>query len=174
MLQEIRKEFYAYRNGIVAEALRRAGDPHKMIMGCQLADIMAIVSRYEKSVALAQALWDDTNHRECRMAATMLYPIEDFSMETAIKWCNSIECIEIADVLCHRMLRHLDYAPQLWETLRESQHSLVRYTGYRLLLNLLQMKRIEKSNELRVAIEQEQMESLPPIQPLLKSIIEEL
>ena len=68
MIQEIRKEFFAYRNGVVADQLRSAGDPHKMIMGCQLADLIAITSHYEKDVALAQALWDDFQSRECRIS----------------------------------------------------------------------------------------------------------
>ena len=84
MTQDIRKEFFAYRNGIIAEQLRAAGDPHTMLMGCQLTDVIAIAEHYEKSAELAQALWNDVNHRECRMAATMLYPAEEFKMETAI------------------------------------------------------------------------------------------
>ncbi len=143
MIQKIRKEFFAYRNGVVAEQLRAAGDPHTIIMGCQLADVFTITNRYEKDARLAQALWDDSQHRECRMAATMLYPIEQFDIATALAWCNSVENVEIADVLCHRLLRHLDYAPQLWQQLNDSTLPLVRYTAFRLLLNLLNMNRIE-------------------------------
>ena len=44
MLQEIKKEFFAHRNGVVADTLRRAGDPHSMIMGCQFADVVAITN----------------------------------------------------------------------------------------------------------------------------------
>ena len=174
MEKSIRKEFFAHRNGVVADALRHAGDPHQVIMGCQLADVIAIASRYEKSVSLAQTLWEDFQHRECRLAAPMLYPVEEFTMETAIEWCQSMESVEIADVLCHRLLRHLDYAPRLWETLRESQKTLVRYCGYRLLLNLLLMNRIEKTAELRSAIEQELATAQPPLRQVLVSIAEEL
>ena len=174
MEKSIRKEFFAHRNGVVANALRHAGDPHQVIMGCQLADVIAIASRYEKSASLAQALWDDFQHRECRMAAPMLYPVEEFTMETAIEWCRSVESAEIADVLCHRLLRHLDYAPRLWETLRESQKKLVRYCGYRLLLNLLLMNRIEETAELRSTVEQELLVAPSSLRQVLESVVEEL
>lgn len=174
MIQEIKKEFFAYRNGIIAEQLRAAGDPHTMIMGCQLADVIAITSRYEKNTALAQELWDDEKHRECRMAATMLYPAENFDIETAVAWCQSVESVEIADVLCHRLLRHLPYAVELWKQLLACDKKLVRYTAWRLLLNLLIMNRIEKSDELRSIVDKELETAQPPLRKVLESIAEEL
>ena len=174
MIQDIKKEFFGYRNGIVAEQLRAAGDPHTMIMGCQVADVIAITSRYEKSATLAQELWDDVHHRECRMAATMLYPTEDFKTETALAWCQSVESVEIADVLCHRLLRHLPYAVELWEQLLACDKKLVRYTAWRLLLNLIIMNRIEKTDELRSIAEKELETAQPPLRQVLESIVEEL
>lgn len=174
MIQKIKKEFFAYRNGIIAEQLRDAGDPHTMIMGCQLADIIAITSHYEKNAALAQALWDDVNHRESRMAATMLYPTEEFNTGTAIVWCQSVESMEIADVLCHRLLRHLPYAKELWKQLRVCNKPLVQYAAWRLLLNLLLMNRVEKSTEIRVMTEKELTTAQPPLRQLLESIMTEL
>lgn len=174
MTQDIRKEFFAYRNGIIAEQLRAAGDPHTMIMGCQLTDVIAIAEHYEKSAELAQALWNDVNHRECRMAATMLYPTEEFKMETAVAWCQSVESVEIADVLCHRLLRHLPYAKVLWEQLIACDKKLVQYTAWRLLLNLLIMNRIEKTDGLRSMVEKELKSAQPPLRQVLESIAEEL
>ncbi|MBR5638498.1 MAG: DNA alkylation repair protein [Muribaculaceae bacterium] len=174
MTQEFRKEFFAYRNGIVAELLRSAGDPHTMIMGCQLADVIAITSRYEKDARLAQALWDDAHHRECRMAATMLYPIENFDMAIALAWCQSVESTEIADILCHRLLRHLDYATQLWQQLHDSDQPLAQYTAYRLLLNLMLMNRIEKTAEIRSMIKKDLTTAPPSLRQLLESIAEEM
>ncbi len=174
MTQSIKKEFFAYRNGIIAEQLRAAGDPHTMIMGCQLADVITITSRYEKNAELAQALWNNVNHRECRMAATMLYPIDDFKMEIALAWCKSVESVEIADVLCHRLLRHLPYAKELWEQLLACDKKLVRYTAWRLLLNLIIMNRIEKTDELRSIVEKELETAQPPLRKVLESIRNEL
>ena len=154
MTQDLKKEFFAYRNGIIAEQLRAAGDPHTMIMGCQLADIITIASHYNKDA--------------------MLYPIEEFKMETALAWCNSVESVEVADVLCHRLLRHLDYAPALFDQLRQSDTILVRYTAWRLALNLLIMNKIAKTNELRAMVEKELETAQPPLRQVLESIAEEL
>ncbi len=174
MIREVKKEFFAYRNGIIAEQLRAAGDPHTMIMGCQLTDVIAIAEHYEKSAELAQALWNDVNHRECRMAATMLYPTENFDIETAVAWCQNVESVEIADVLCHRLLRHLPYAKVLWEQLIACDKKIVRYTAWRLLLNLLIMNRIEKTDGLRSMVEKELKSAQPPLRQVLESIAEEL
>lgn len=174
MTQKIKKEFFAYRNGIVAEQLRAAGDPHPMIMGCQLPDVIAIAGHYQKSAELAQALWDDVQHRECRLAATMLYPIEEFSLKTALTWCHSVETTEIADVLCHRLLRHTAYANELWEQLRDSDKPMTQYTAWRLLLNLLLMNRTEKTSMLRAVVESELSTAQPPLRQVVESVYEEL
>lgn len=174
MIQEIKKEFFGYRNGVVAERLRAAGDPHSVIMGCQLADIIAIADHYGKNALLAQSLWNNVNHRECRIAAPMLYPIEKMTIETATAWCLNVESVEIADVLCHRLMRHLPFATTMWQHLHTSVTPLVRYTAYRLLLNLLLMKKIEPDNIMRKTIEKEISTATPPLLPLLHSIREEL
>lgn len=136
MTQAIKKEFFAYRNGIVASQLRAAGDPHEIIMGCLFADIIAITRHYERDAKLAQDLWNDTRYRECRLAAPMLYPIEEFSKETALTWCRSIESLEVADVLCHRLLKHLSYARELSQQLAQSDDAMQQYTARRLTINL--------------------------------------
>jgi len=108
------------------------------------------------------------------MAATMLYPIEDFKMETALAWCESVESVEIADVLCHRLLRHLPYAKELWAQLLACDKKLVRYIAWRLLLNLIIMNRIEKTDELRSIVEKKLETAHPPLRKVLESIAEEL
>lgn len=174
MIQKLRKEFFAYRNGVVAERLRAAGDPHSVIMGCQLADVIAIANHYEKNALLAQALWDSVNHRECRLAAPMLYPTDEMTIETATAWCHSVESTEIADVLCHRLLRHLPCGQELWESLRSSHDSLVQYTAWRLLLNRLMMGKTEKTSLLRSLVEQEITTAHSPNLQVLQLIMAEM
>ena len=41
-LQSIKKDFFVFRNGIVADTLRKAGMPHKVIFGLQIPQIAAI------------------------------------------------------------------------------------------------------------------------------------
>ena len=176
--REIRKEFFAFRNGIVADKLRKAGDPHTMIMGCLLVDVQAIVLRQREAIddaetlkALALELWNDTNSRECRLAAPMLYPAELMTLEQALQWSLSVETIEVADNLCHKLLRHIAEADALFRQLIADERPLVKYTGYRLLLNLLLLGKVQPNASLRTIVENE---NEPSLSHLLKDILEEL
>ena len=176
----IRQEFFAFRNGIVADRLRKAGDPHSMIMGCLLVDVTAIASRIGDGLdesaraAVAQELWNDTRSRECRLAAPMLYPAPLMTAEEALQWCNDVESIEVADNLCHKLLRHIDGSGSLFRQLIADDRPLVKYTGYRLLLNLLITGKVQPSASLRAIVENEAACAAPPLTGLLKDILEEL
>ena len=172
-LNQIKKEFFAYRNGIVAESLKNAGDPHKYIMGCQLTDIVSITSQHSKSAQLSTELWQCTNYRECRLAASMLYPVDEFGFDMAMNWAQSVESVEVADVLCIKLLKHLDYANSLYNELINSTNELVQYTGYRLLLNLVLSKKIVITEELKSHIQNRAANYSPIVSPVLRSILEE-
>lgn len=176
-IRGIRKEFFAFRNGIVADKLRKAGDPHSVIMGCLLVDISGIAARVRESVEdaqqlvdIASELWSDTNSRECRLAAPMLYPANEMGLEQAMQWCQSVETIEVADNLCHKLLRHIPEADALFRQLIVHEQPLVKYTGYRLLLNLLLLGKVQPNASLKAIVENESaLESI-----LKKDILEEL
>lgn len=177
-MREMRKEFFAFRNGIVADKLRKAGDPHSIIMGCLLVDIMNIAQRQRESIndnetlkALAQELWSDTNSRECRIAAPMLYPATLMTIDKALEWCQSVETVEIADNLCHKLLRNIKDADTLFRQLIADEHPLLKYTGYRLMLNLMLLGKVQANASLKAIVEAEQAQGLLAI--LLKDILEE-
>ena len=48
-VKAMKQAFFACRNGVVADALRAAGDPHRYIMGCQLTDVASIVSQFSQN-----------------------------------------------------------------------------------------------------------------------------
>ena len=181
ILRGIRKEFFAFRNGIIADKLRKAGDPHHMIMGCLLVDIIGIVSRVRETIgdktqmaAIASELWSDTNSRECRLAAPMLYPAESMTPDLALQWCESVETTEVADNLCHKLLRHLDFADALFRQLITQDQPLIKYTGYRLLLNLIVMGKVQLNDSLRAIVEHEANQTAQgPIASLLKDILKD-
>jgi len=181
ILQGIRKEFFAFRNGIIADKLRKAGDPHGIIMGCLLVDISGIAARFRESIgnaeqleAIAGELWSDTNSRECRLAAPMLYPAELMTLDLAQQWCKTTETIEVADNLCHKLLRHIPEADSLFRQLISQDRPLVKYTGYRLLLNLLLLGKIQTTASLRTIVEAEAATATSPLHQLLGDILEEL
>ena len=181
ILREIRKEFFAFRNGIVADKLRKAGDPHSMIMGCLLVDISAITARIRESIndkeqlaAIASELWEDTKSRECRLAAPMLYPAEEMSLEEALQWCQTVETVEIADNLCHKLLRHINDADTLFRHLIADERPLIKYTGYRLLLNLLLLGKVQPTPSLKAIVERENEQADQPLKSLLNGILEDI
>ena len=179
--REIRKEFFAFRNGIIADKLRRAGDPHAIIMGCLLADVMAIAGRTREALsndleqlqALAQELWSDTKSRECRLAASMLYPASLMTLDEALEWCMNVETTEIADNLCHKLLRHLPDADTLFRKLIAHDQAMVKYTGYRLLLNLLLTGKTQATPALKSIVEAEAAQAQPQLTALLRDVLEE-
>lgn len=173
ILSQARKAFFAYRNGTVADALRRGGDPHPVIMGCQLTDVATIARGLEPDAALAQAFWNERNHRECRMIAPMLYPTGTMTMGTAMAWALNVENDEIADILCHRLLRQASYAQAMVSELLSYSKPQVRYTAFRLLLNILLIGNCDRNANLRPIVECE-LETAPAnLKPLLNSILEE-
>lgn len=181
LVREMRKEFFAFRNGIVADKLRKAGDPHTMIMGCLLVDVQAIAQRQHEAIGdnqtlatLAQELWADTNSRECRLAAPMLYPADEMSPEQALLWCESVETIEVADNLCHKLLRRINGSDTLFRQLIADEKPLIKYTGYRLLLNLILLGKVQPSAALRSIVEAEATTATPPLSSLLNDVLEEL
>lgn len=181
ILREIRKDFFAFRNGIVADKLRKAGDPHSVMMGCLLVDISAIAGRVrdsitdqEQLVAIAQELWNDSKSRECRLAAPMLFPASLMTMEKAVQWCETMETVEVADNLCHKLLRHIPDADALFRQLIAQDKPLVKYTGYRLLLNLLMLRKVQPTDSLKAIVETENEQAQQPLKTLIKDILEEL
>ena len=179
-IRGIRKEFFAFRNGIVADKLRKAGDPHSMIMGCLLVDMTAIARRIGEGLddntraAVARELWNDTSSRECRLVAPMLYPAPLMTAEEALQWCCTVETVEVADNLCHKLLRHIDGSDALFRQLITEDKTLVKYTGYRLLLNLLLTGKVQPSASLRAIVENEATQAHGALSSLLMDILEDL
>ena len=180
-ISALRREFFAFRNGIVAEKLRSAGDPHTAIMGCLLVDLTNIarqardtIADNEQLAALAQELWDNTHSRECRLTAPMLYPVDRMNLGKALEWCESVETVEVADNLCHKLLRHLPEADTLFRHLIAQERTLTKYTGYRLLLNLLRTGKAQPSPALKAIIINEANGAEHPLSSLLAEIGNEL
>jgi len=174
-LRDLKQAFFAYRNGIVADSLRRSGTPHPFIMGCQLTDIVGITHKYQPDAELADALWACRNHRECRLAATMLHPAGAMDLEKALSWCADVQCREEADVFCDRLLRHIAQADVLVQNLiGNGGGEMNRYIGYRLMLNLLLAGNMAPTTALR----QQVVDAMPladgSLRPVLTSLLEEL
>lgn len=140
-IREIKQEFFAFRNGVIADRLRSAGDPHAIVFGLNLPQVVEISSRFPQNSQLAQTLWENVTVRESRMLAPMLFPKDEFTEDLAKQWIESIENQEIADVLCHRLLRYTAFAESLCRSFADNERALVRYLALRLAMNLLVLRK---------------------------------
>ena len=130
----IRKEFFAFRNGMIADTLRKGGLEQKYIFGLQLPQIKDISVRYRPDnendcAALAKLLWSDKECREARLLACHLMPPEEMTKEEALEWAEGILTREEADILAFRLLRHLPFKSELANYLEGSESELKKYTA---------------------------------------------
>ncbi len=136
-MQVVKRRFFAMRNGAVADNMRRHGASYRIIFGLNLPQIVEIANETPCNKELAEALWENQSTRESMLMAPMIYPREEFVFETACRWVSEVTTAEVADVLCHRLLRYGDFAWQLAEELVKSVKPMERYTALRLMFNLL-------------------------------------
>ncbi len=132
--QQIRKEFYALRNGLIADTLRKGGLKQKYIFGLQLPQIKAIGDRFrpqteEEAAELAQILWSDAECREARLLACHLMPPSLTSEEMATEWAEGTATREEADILAFRLIRYLPFQADIADRLALSDNNLQKYTA---------------------------------------------
>ncbi len=136
-MQSVKRNFFAMRNGVIADTLRRSGSPFRIIFGLNLPQLSEIASRTPHDMDLAERLWANTTTRESMMMAPMLIDRSVFTADDARRWIATIPAREVADIICLKLLRHMDYAAELAEELAESPSAMSRYTGVRLMFNLV-------------------------------------
>lgn len=148
--QNVKRRFFALRNGIIADTLRRAGDPHTIIFGLTLPQLREVAEATGKDDALAALLWQNESTRESRLLAPMLMDAGNVTAEAAERMVESVICPEEADILCHRLLRHTPSAISMIDRFKDSEKPLQRYTALRLMFNLVSTNPL-KAKELAIA-----------------------
>lgn len=119
----------AYRNGIVADTLRAAGMPYKVIFGLQLPQLSQIAQRYAPNSPLAHVLWADTRCREARLLACYLFDSDAIEIEEAQQLCETVITQEEADILAFRLLRRLPFRAVLHTHLTKSDTSAAKMSA---------------------------------------------
>lgn len=133
IMQQIKRRFFAMRNGLVADTLRRAGSPFKIIFGLNIPQIAEIAEEFGHDMALAESLWHNTTTRESMLAAPMMMRPDDITMDQAVRMVSESPSAEITDSLCHKLLRRLPYSLDLAIALSESDDEMSRYAAMRIL-----------------------------------------
>ncbi len=131
-LQAIKHRFYAMRNGIVADTLRRAGAEYRVIFGVNLPQLKEIASDIGYDAVLARELWANVSTRESVLLAPMIMPAEEFTIDEARRWVASAPSVEAVDVLCLRLLGRMPFAAQIAEECLVSDSRLMQYAAMRL------------------------------------------
>lgn len=136
-MQTLKRRFFAMRNGLLADQMRRAGSNFRIIFGLNIIQLNEIAADYGHNPALASALWDNTTTRESMLLAQMLWRHDDFDLDSALRLCASVTDPEVADIVCHRLLKMRPDADAIIDSLASDSAPLMRYTAMRLALPLI-------------------------------------
>lgn len=135
-LREIKHLFFTYRNGEIADTLRKAGMPYRMIFGLQIPQLAEIARKFGQCKELAQALWKEREVRESRILATYIFPPEEVDIASAIELSHEIATREEADMMTFRLFRRLPYATDLLTQLEQDTGHPFPYVTQALKRNL--------------------------------------
>ncbi len=140
-VRQIKSDFFALRNGVIADRLRDAGYPYKIIFGLEIPQMEQIAAKQIKSAELAETLWQNVTTRESQLLATMVYPQEEFTIEKAQQWLSEADTVELTDQLCFRLIRDIAEAESLAFSLLADEKTA--YAGMRLIMNLLVLRKLK-------------------------------
>ena len=128
-IKEIRRKIRLSMNGIVSEQMIQGGIIYKKNFGVSIPRIKEIALTYTPDHNLAQRLWD-LKIRETMIMATLLEPIDKFSMESAAKWVKDINQIEIAEQTTMNLFCKLPYADKIATEWVQSDQIWIQITGF--------------------------------------------
>jgi len=111
-LREIRTRLRLAMNGVVSTSMREKGVEYKLNFGVSFPKIKDIAGSYTKDALLAETLWKQ-DVREMKILATLLYPVEEFSIEIADRWILDVKNQEIAEQYVFNLLQELPFAETL-------------------------------------------------------------
>lgn len=196
-MQQIKRRFFAMRNGELAAQLRAHRLNYRMNFGLNMPQIKDIAAQIlagslaapavadapatpEHLAALASELWANEGTRESRLLAPLLFPAELMTEPLATEWLLQAQTTEVADHLCHSLLRRLPFAPTMaMGTLAaaesDTSFSLTpqqRYTLLRLAMNLLILNKLTTPEQLRSYAEASLADPLTA--PVARQILAEL
>ncbi len=122
-LQEIKKEFFALRNGVTASQLKQAGaTPCPQVFGLNIPQISEIARRIGADSDIASTLWTDRGVRESRLLALYIMGLLPAPpMEAALELAADVQSPEEADVLAFKVLKRVSDSASLLPLIGEMQ-----------------------------------------------------
>lgn len=128
-LSEIKKDFFKYRNGIIADSIRKLYPSGKVIFGLNVPQFMELIRFYPKDFTLGNKLWKDNSSREARLFSFFIIPPEDIDQVFAYEMIEGLESQEEADLLAFKILRRMPNAHEIYNELANKpfQNPLSKY-----------------------------------------------
>lgn len=171
LIQNVKKRFFALRNGILADTLRKSGSPYRIIFGLNLPQLNEIANAFGYNKELANELWQNKNTRESRLLAPMLVAPDNIRVEEVKEWISDLAgSTEEADVLCHSLLRKTSFVEQLIDELITSHDDNKRYVAFRLAFALIN----KDSDKIRVFAENELRKNNDKTRGIAKHLLQEI
>ncbi len=133
----LKQQIYVMRNGVMADSLRAAGCPYRLIFGLNIPQLAEIAAQHGPDPEMALELRRHADLRENVLIATMLYPADRLTLQQAREWVQEVRWAEDADILTFKLLRHVPFAAQLAGELCASADRLTRYTGLSLWIKVI-------------------------------------
>lgn len=132
-IQQIKRRFFAMRNGVIADVLRRNGSPFRIIFGLNMPQIEEIARDLGKDLELGRLLWANESTRESQLLAPMLMSADQLSIDEIRLMIGQSQSVEIIDNLVHKLLRHRSDSMRLALELAEDPDNRFRYAAMRML-----------------------------------------
>lgn len=147
IIRDIRKRCRMAMNGIASASMRSYGLNYKLNFGVSIQKIKEIAARYEADKDLAETLWLDGT-RELKILATLLYPIDLFTIETANRWVSQIPNQEIREQVCVNLFQITEFADTVALEWINNGDENVRSAGYWLIVRRLLTKTFNSTIQL--------------------------
>jgi 3-methyladenine DNA glycosylase AlkD len=145
----LKRQLRRKMNGVVAASMRTKGMNYEFIWGVDLLSLRGIAATCSPDAALAEALWKEPS-RECKILATMLYPREALTPETADRWLAACFTDELVEQLCFNLFQYIPFLKNQANTWIKEGQTRQKSAGYLLFVRWMLKK-----------------ETLPDLSPLI-------
>lgn len=135
--QTVKRRFFAMRNGVIADTLRKSGSPYKIIFGLNMPQLKEIAAEFVNFEGLAEKLWDNSTTRESMLLAPMLMNPTLLSTDEALLLIEESPDIECLDMLTHNLLQKMPEKEDLAKELITNDDWEKRYVAMRLAWTFL-------------------------------------
>ncbi|MDH6310799.1 3-methyladenine DNA glycosylase AlkD [Dysgonomonas sp. PFB1-18] len=142
IIKDIRTRCRMGMNGITSTSMRQKGLAYKVNFGLAIQQIKELSERYQPDKELAETLWKEDT-RELKILATLLYPVAEFTEETANEWVTAIPNQEIREQVCMNLFQNLPFAGKVAIEWGGNADEDIRTTGYWLVARLYLIKKAE-------------------------------